>query len=109
MLKCQLHRKTININFPSRTLRFELFGVFESPFHFTAPDTVIVSPCFLFLMTSAILVTGRAAGGSYLKGTDIVEMYLMTVLLCMYTMPLDARQRLVIVMGCSACCLSRNN
>ena len=46
---------------------------------------------------------------TYLKGTDIVEMSLMTVLLCMSTMPLDATRRLVIVMGCSACCLSRNN
>ena len=32
-------------------------------------------------MTPAILMTGRAAGGTYLKGTDIVGRSLMTVLL----------------------------
>ena len=48
-------------------------------------------------------MTGTAAGGTYLKVTDIVGIFLMTVLLCMKIMPLDAARRLVIVMGCSAC------
>ena len=56
---------------PSLTFLLELFGVFASPSHLTVPDTVIVSPCFLFLMTSAKVVTGRAADGVYLKGRDI--------------------------------------
>ena len=38
---------------PCLTFLLELFGVFASPSQLTVPDTVIVSPCFLFLMTSA--------------------------------------------------------
>ena len=84
---------------PSLTFLLELFGVFASPSHLTVPDTVIVSPCFLFLMTS-----GRAAGGVYLKGRDIDVVSFITELLCMNIMPLGTTRRLDIVMGCCACC-----
>lgn len=48
-------------------------------FHYGDPDTVVMLLCFLFLMASAIVVTGRAAGGTYLKVKDIVGIPLMTV------------------------------
>ena len=61
------------INFPS------LCGSSCLGFHYGDPDTVVMLLCFLFLMASAIVVTGRAAGGTYLKVKDIVGIPLMTV------------------------------
>ena len=68
-----------------------------------------VTLLLVFLMTSAKVVTGRAAGGVYLKGRDIDVVFFITELLCMNIMPLGTTRRLDIVMGCYACCLFWNN
>ena len=98
-----------SISFPSLTFFLELFGVFSSPSHLIVPDTVTESPVFLFLVMSAIVDRGRAAGGAYLNGSDMDVISFTTELLCMKIMPLDATRRLEIEMGCCACCLLRNN
>ena len=54
-------------------------------------------------------MTGRAAGGAYLKGRDIDVVFFITELLCMNIMPLGTTRRLDIVMGFCACCLFWNN
>ena len=63
----------------------------------------------LLLVFDAQVVTGRAAGGAYLKGRDIDVVSFITELLCMNIMPLGTTHRLDIVMGCCACCLFWNN